>query len=70
MLSAAPHTTQGQAYTRPVVEQAAAVKVRTAGSETDSRTEYVTQPGRGALMPLHKGKPLQRCVAMSASGCK
>ncbi len=51
MLSAAAHITQ--AHRRPLMEQAAAVKVRI-GNDTDSRTEYVTQPGRGALFPLHK----------------
>jgi len=65
MLSAAAHTTQ--AYRRPMVEQAAAVEVRTAGTEPYSLTEYVTQPGWGAPLPLHKGK---HCVATSESGYK
>lgn len=42
-----------------MVEQAAAVKVTPAGTELYSRTEYVTQPGRGALLPLLEGKPMQ-----------
>ena len=51
-----------------MVEQAAAVKVTPAGTELYSCTEYVTQPGRGALLPLLEGKPMQHCVATSASG--
>jgi len=40
MLRAASHTTQ--ALRRPMVEQAAAVKVRKAGIETHSLTKYAT----------------------------
>ena len=51
MLRAAAHTTQ--ALRRRMVEQAAAVKVRTAGTETHSLTDYATHSLAGVHYCLY-----------------